>query len=159
MRPGGLPTVHGRQYFDARIPSEKVCAEAFNQVAQQHFVAFTVQTGFKDGRPTSFETMSGHNQLDWAPLQRTNAHFDASTAFYNNWGPDGAASLYKNGKLESVMDVDYAGDKARIYFRALRANGQTRYSPNSAVFKDKPEGRKPLAVLVLIAVDKPEPAK
>jgi hypothetical protein len=155
IREGSLPTLHGRQYFDDRIENERKAAETFDRLGQGYFLAFAVWSDFRDGKPQEFSTMSGHNQLDWAPLNRTNAHFDANRAFYGTWGPEGCAQLFKSEKLKWTQDVDYAGDAARIYFQALRANGQTRKSDHSPIFRNAARGKKPLAVLVLIAVKKP----
>lgn len=157
---GSLPTTHGRQYFDSRKEDEKECVESWASLEKSNYLAFVVRGGFVDGKSTTYSTMSGHHQLDWAPLQRTNDHFKANSYFHETISPQGAERLYASGKTEDKIEYDYAGDKATVYFRAVYAKPNS-FAPGSSIFhlpvagaSKTPVPRKPLAIFVLIAIKK-----
>ena len=145
-----LPTLHGRQYFDARKPKEKACAEAWQLLEPRNTLAimslgrFDPQTG-QHGRRS---VMSGHYQLNSADFIKGNEYFEAEDYMNRHVVPEAARDLIKSGRRTLRREFDYAGNRAFVDARTVIAKRECL-----SCHPDVKVG-KPLGVIALVRIPK-----
>lgn len=145
-----LPTLHDRQYFDGRKPNEKAVSDAWDALGQDNYMALVSFGRFdKDGAPGRRGVMSGHYQLNWAPLVKSNAFFDAENQFNQHVAPEGAKRLWNSRAMQSRTEMRYVDRTAIVQFRKVMPSSPKCFSCHTDGSMDKP-----LGVLALIRVPK-----
>lgn len=143
-----LPTMHGRQYFDNRIPLEKPCAEAWGSMENSNYLALKSWGQFdKNGVPQRDSVMSGHYQLNWSPItandessQNLKNYHNAEDRFHREIGPKAAAALYISGEKTSRLEFQYVKERAVLDLRAIYPSSKACLSCHQDVQSGKPIG-------------------
>ncbi len=145
-----MPTLHGRQYFDNRKPSEKACAEAWQRLEPRNTLAILALGVFdpKTGLPGRRNVMSGHYQLNHAPFVKNREYFEAENALHQTLAPEAARDLVKGGKRTLRREFDYAGNRAFLDARTVIAKRECL-----SCHADVKVG-KPLGVIALVRIPK-----